>query len=182
MRTLVRRQAPILAIVLGGCLTVTLVCDLVTQAMFVASARRLLPVHFAGTLSDPAEQAFSIWLDNSQKTAGVAACIAMILLIRRITPAGKAGRALVGVWIADTILVVVTFGSAALAGVLLGAYGSRQLQVFLPYAPIEVAAWGLLLALYINTRRGREAWPEYALGLLTVEALLALAAILEAWL
>jgi len=65
--------------------------------------------------------------------------------------------------------------------VALGAYGSAQLGAFLPDGPVEVTAWALLLALYINARRGHDEWRQTLWGLVSVEVLLALAAILEAF-
>jgi hypothetical protein len=70
-------------------------------------------------------------------------------------------------------------GSSLVAGVLLGAYGTRQLAVFLPDGPVEVAAWLLLIVLYLDVRCGR-ATPKTAVGwLAAVAGLLAIAAVLE---
>ena len=177
-----RDNARVLAAVLGCWLTVTFACWIVTRAEFAASARRLLAVHFEQRLSDPAHEALWIWLRNSKMTAGVAVAIALVALVRWLSPAARArGAERIPVWFADAILGVWSLLWAALAGVALGAYGSAQLQAFLPDGPVEVTAWALLLALYINARRGACGWRQTVWGLVSVEVLLALAAILEAW-
>ncbi len=176
-----RRNITMLALVLAGWLTLTLGCWIVTRVAFAASARRLLAVHFVGRLGDPAREALSIWLHNSKMTAGVAVCIALVAAVRRMAPAGRAGAERIPMWLTDTILGVWSLLWVALAGVALGAYGAVQLRAFLPDGPVEITAWALLLALYINARRGQGGWRQAAWGLVSVEALLALAAILEAW-
>jgi hypothetical protein len=170
--TVLRRNAPVLAIVLGCWLAVTVACEVLTRAAFAAGVRRLLAVHFVRRLEDPAGEALWIWLHNSKLTVGVALAIAAVALVRPVAPSF--------VWFFDGCLVLWAMVQAALAGVLLGAYGSPQLQAFLPDGPVEVTGWALLLALYINARRG-DGWRQTALGLVWVQALLALAAILEAF-
>ncbi|MGA2163710.1 MAG: hypothetical protein ABSH36_04500 [Solirubrobacteraceae bacterium] len=177
--TALRRQAPVWAVVLGGWLTVTVACQAVTRVAFASSARRLLAVHFINHFKDPASVAFGIWLNNSKMTAGVAACIALVALTRWIAPAGRRGVERIPVWVMDVILGVWAVWTAVLAGVLLGAYGSLQLHAFLPDGPAEIVAWALLLALYINARRGRNGCRATVCGLAAVEGLLALAAVLE---
>ena len=176
-----RRNAPVLAAILGCWLAVTLACWIVTRAAFAASVRRLLAVHFVARLADPGHEALWIWLRNSKMTAGVAACVALVALVRWISPAGRAGAERIPLWFADSIIGVWSLLWAALAGITLGAYGSAQLGAFLPDGPVEVTAWALLLALYINARRGHDEWRQTVWGLVSVEVLLALAAILEAW-
>ncbi len=179
--TLARRNAPVLAAVLGGWLVVALACWVVTQAGFAPGARRLLAVHLVERFADPPGEALGIWLNNSKITAGVAVCIAFVALARWILPAGRAGAERIPMWFADAILAVWAVAQAALAGVLIGAYGSAQLRAFLPDGPVEVTAWALLGALYVNARRGRNGWRGTVWGLVAVEVLLALAAILEAF-
>jgi len=173
---LARANAKVLAAVLGGWLAVTLVSWAVTGAAFAASARRLMAVHFVERFAHPWGQALAIWLANSRLALGVLACIAIVALVRPIVPAGCSP-----LWCLDGILAAWALAQAALAGVLLGAYDSAQLRAFLPDGPVELTAWALLGALYINTRRGRQAWREIVWGLVAVEALLALAAMLEAF-
>jgi hypothetical protein len=170
--TVLRRNAPVLTIVLGCWLAVTIACAAVTRAALAASMRRLLAVHFVRRLEDPAGEALWIWLHNSKLTLGVMVAIAVVALVRGVVP--------LLVWFFDVCLLLWAVVQAALAGVLLGAYGSPQLRAFLPDGPVEVTGWALLLALYINARRGA-GWRQTALGLVWVQALLALAAILEAF-
>ena len=125
-----------------------------------ASVRRLLAVHFVARLADPAHEALWIWFRNSKMTAGVAVAIALVALVQWISPAGRAGAERIPLWFADSILGVWSLLWAALAGVALGAYGSAQLGAFLPDSPVEVAAWALLLSLYVNARRGQGGWRQ----------------------
>ena len=181
MRT-ARRNAPVLAAILGCWLAVTLACWIVTRAAFAASVRRLLAVHFVARLADPAHEALWIWLRNSKMTAGVAACIALVALVRWISPAGR--RAAPSGYRCGSR--TRSSGCGRCCGPRSPGWRSartarRSCGAFLPDGPVEVTAWALLLALYINARRGHDEWRQTVWGLVSVEVLLALAAILEAW-
>jgi hypothetical protein len=152
---------------------------LVTHFAFAGSARDILAVHFAAVPARPSE-ALSIWLHNSRVVLGVAGCAALSGVVRAVAPDGLRMVERIPLWASDAILCVWAAGVSFASGVLMGAYGTEQLRAFWPYAPVEVTAWALLLALYINVRQGRDGWRQTACGLVAVEVLLALAAILEA--
>lgn len=174
-----RADTRVLAAVLTGWAGVTVGCAVLTRIAFAADARQLLKVHFIWRFHKPASESLEIWLKNSQATLGIAACIALVLLAQRLVPAGLRGIERLPFWAADIYLCLTVARTSVLAGVLLGAYGSPQLRAFLPYGPIEVLAWALLITIYIAARRGRSTWRDVSRGVLVVEALLALAGILE---
>jgi hypothetical protein len=146
---------------------------LITHLAFAQQARRLLAVRFTAIPSRPSAAA-GIWLHNSHLVLGVAVC----LLVTGLARSTRGGRR--EFTIADVLLTLWAVGVALLAGVLLGAYGAEQARAFWPYAPVEICAWAMLLAVYASARLGRHGWRRTVRGLLTVELLLGLAAILEA--
>ncbi len=169
----------VLAWVLGGWCAVAVACAAATSAWFAAGARRLLKVHFIASFQHPLGEAVAIWLTNSRATVGTAGCVALILLAQRLAPASR-GVERVPWWVCDLLFALLAARTAALAGVLIGAYGTMQLGAFLPDGPVEVLAWALLACVYIQVRRRRLGLRGSAIGLLTVEGLLAIAALLEA--
>jgi hypothetical protein len=146
---------------------------LVTDLAFAAQARRLLAVHFTTVPARPGE-AVAIWLRNSHLVAGVAVCLCVNGLAHTVKTARRPSFSL-----GDVVLALWAVGVAVTAGVLLGAYGSVQARAFWPYAPVELTAWATLLAVYADARLGRHGWRQTVRGLLSVELLLAVAAILE---
>jgi hypothetical protein len=165
--------------VLGGSFAVAAGCAGATSAWFAAGARRLLKVHFIASFHHPLGEATSIWLANSRGTAGTAGCVALILLAQRLAPAAR-GVERIPWWLCDLLIAATAARTAVLAGVLVGAYGTKQLHAFLPDGPVEVAAWALLVCVYVQVRRRRLGLRESAIGLLVAEMLLAIAALLEA--
>ena len=152
---------------------------LVTHLAFAAEARRLLAVHFTTVPARPGE-ALAIWLHNSRLVVGVAICLFVSGLARTVTAARRIGSTRIPFCMSDALIAIWAVGVAFTAGVLMGAYGAAQARVFWPYAPVEVIGWAMLLALYTNARLGRHGWRQTVRGLVSVEALLAVAAILEA--
>lgn len=163
----------------GGLLFVVAATAAGTAGLFAAAARRTLKVHFVAALHHPLSEAASIWLTNSRASLGVAICVFCIPFLERVAPAARPSERL-PFWLCDAILVFITARTAVLAGVLIGAYGAVQLRVFMPDGPIELLAWALLACIYVQMRRRASTARDSATGLLVVEALLALAAVLEA--
>lgn len=170
---------PVLAWVLGGWCAVAVACAAATSGWFAPAARRLLKVHFIVSFHHPLGEAASIWLTNSLATAGTAGCLVLILLAQRLAPPPH-GVERIPWWVCDALLAVTAARTAVLAGVLIGAYGTVQLRAFLPDGPVEVLGWALLTCVYIQVRRRRIGLRGSAIGLLAVEGLLAIAALLEA--
>jgi hypothetical protein len=171
--TLTRTHLIVFAAIVAAWLAVTLIGFAVTRITLAHAVRELLAVHFVqGPLG--LGEAASILAENSKVAAVVAVPIVVALLTRRLTPASRM------FWTFDVLLCAWATFTAALSGVLLGAYGSVQLRAFMPFAPVEVTAWMLLSAVYVCARRRQLAWREMLAGLVLVEVLLAVAALLEA--
>ena len=165
------RSAPTFPIVLVTMAGLITYYALVTHLAFRALARRVLAVHFV-TLADGLHESLAIWLHNSRLVVGVAICALLQILLRPVSTN-------VTRWIADGVLATWAVVTVGATGVLLGAYGAVQARVFWPFAPVELVAWGLLLSLYVDVRRGRARAGRLLRGIVSVELLLALAALLE---
>lgn len=172
---LARREMAVLA---GGLAAITMLAAALTAVLFAGEARALLAVHFA-TLPPTASEAAGIWLHNLRSELGVAVFAFVDPVCRHVLDGADPvwRRLLVGV--GDVFVAGWAIGSSVVAGLLLGAYGMRQLEAFVPDGPVEVTAWLLLIVLYVDVRRGRTSGRAAALWLLAVAALLALAAVLE---
>jgi hypothetical protein len=175
LKMLWRREFALLA---GGLLLVTAVAAATTGVLFAHQARGLLAVHFA-RLPVTAGAAAGIWLRNLRSELGVAVFAVLDPASRRLLDGGSRvwRRLLVG--FGDVLIACWSVGSSLMAGVLLGAYATRQLAVFLPDGPVEVTAWLLLLVLYLDVRRGRTTPRSAVACLAAVAGLLAVAAVLE---
>jgi len=175
LKTVWRRDVVLIA---GGLLLVTAVAAVTTGVLFAYQARALLAVHFT-RIPVTAGDAASIWLHNLRSELGVAVFAVVDPASRRLLDGGSRvwPRLLVG--FGDVLIACWAVGSSLIAGVLLGAYGMRQLAVFLPDGAVEVTGWLLLLVLYVDVRRGRTTPKSAAAWLAVVAGLLAVAAVLE---
>jgi hypothetical protein len=145
-----------LAARIAGQLTVAVcVIGVVVRLGFAAPARRWLAFPFTGVPARPSEAA-GIFLHNLRGLVAVGALL-MIAQWRwwddRLGHPGaihralqRAGEALLGGAVAVNVLVV---------GLSLGAYGTRMVRAALPHGPVELAAYSLALALYLQGRRRR---------------------------
>jgi hypothetical protein len=168
-----------LAAIAGGLLTVTALAAATTAALFAGEARSLLAVQFQRLPATPGE-ATGIWLHNLRSEVGVAVFAFLDPVCRRLLEGARPVWRLLLVRVGDVLVAGWAIGSSLAAGVLLGAYGTRQLMAFLPDGPVEVTAWLLLIALYVDVRRGRSSPRAAAPRLALVALLLAVAAVLEA--
>jgi cytochrome c-type biogenesis protein CcmH/NrfG len=168
------------AIVFAVLLAVAAAAWLLTRLLFATQARSVLAVHFT-SIPATSGQAVEIWLHNARSTLGVAVFAVARPVSHRLlgdrTP--SLDRAIVRV--CDSIIGLWAIGYAAAGGALLGAYGTRQLRTYLPEGPVEIAAWVLLVVLYLDLRRGRVTLSQAALRLAGVVAILGMAAVLELW-
>ena len=169
------------AIVFAVLLTATVAAWLLTGLLFATQARSVLAVHFA-SVPATSGQAVAIWLHNSRSTLGIAVFAVARPVSRRLLGDQTSWLDRAIVRICDSIIGLWAIGYATGAGVLLGAYGIQQLRAFLPEGPVEIAAWVLLVVLYLDLRRGRVTLTQAALRLAVVVAMLGLAAVLELWL
>jgi hypothetical protein len=168
------------ATVFAVLLAVTAAAWLLTRLLFAARARSVLAVHFTSIPATPV-QAVAIWIHNTRSTLGVAVFAVARPVGRRLLGAQtpRLDRAIVH--LCDSIVGLWAIGYALAAGVLLGAYGTRQLRSFLPEGPVEIAAWVLLVVLYLDLRRERLSLTQAALRLAGVVVILGVAAVLELW-
>ena len=123
----------------------------VTRLVATAPTRRWLDYPFTGLPARPGEAAV-IAAHNGRALSGVFG----LLLIAQVAlrePAGprpaqralrRAGEALLAGQLAANVLIVA-------AG--LGAYGPRMARALLPHGPLELAAFALALAVYLQGRR-----------------------------
>ncbi|HXA54913.1 MAG TPA: hypothetical protein VNV37_08575, partial [Solirubrobacteraceae bacterium] len=135
------RRLPTVTLVLASVLMLGFYYTLLTHLAFAVQARRLLAVHFA-TIPDEPGQALAIWLHNSRLVLGIA------VWMSTVAADGRLARTSIPLWVGDVLLGVWAWGTVLAAGVLLGAYGATQAKAFWPFAPVEITAWALLLALY----------------------------------
>jgi hypothetical protein len=167
-----------MALVAAYQLTVATTAALITGLAFQNAARRLLRVHFDG-VPHHAANALGIWLHNATIVMGFAVFLACAEFTQRDGQAARIERAILRT--CDGAMFLWATGTVVLAGVLAGAYGSRQLDAFLPQGPVEIVAWALLIALYIKVRRQQIAAARAARLLAVVFLVLAAAAVLELW-
>jgi hypothetical protein len=151
---------------------------LATHLAFAAAARRLLAVHFAAVHHDAAAAA-GVLTHNATILAGFAVFLSCAHVLQDSEQLGRFERA--SLRVCDGVFCLWATGTATLAGVLIGAYGTRQIRAFLPQAPVEIAAWLLLIVLYVDVRRRRATLACTARRLPVILALLALGAVLELW-
>ena len=141
------------------------VIALVVRAWFAASARRWLAFPFAGIPATPgrggehlhpqparargrrrpaADRPIRVLDGAAPRSPG-----AVHRTLRRL------GEALLGAAVAANVIVV---------GASFGAYGTRMLRAALPHGPVELAAYSLALALYLQGRNAPAPDPTRARG------------------
>jgi Stage II sporulation protein M len=155
---------------------VLIVAAIVHVAM-AARVRAWLGYRFPG-LPARSNVAVEIFTHNARAILGVFGLLLVAqLATRRPEGPGLAQRPILAG--AELILAAVIVANILVVGAGLGAYGERIAEAELPHGPVELAAYALALALYLQGRR--RALPVRHLakvGAATV-ALLALAAVLE---
>lgn len=170
-----RRHPGALELLTVGVSTLGL-CSLVatiTGLAFASATRGLLAVQFVTLPHGPA-QALSIFTHNARIMLTL--IIVAFLARRAARSAGLPARVLL--IFNDGCVIVAAAVQASLAGMLLGAYGMRQLEALMPYGPVEVTAWMLALSVYVRARRRPHTplrtggWPAFAFVLLAIAAML----------
>jgi hypothetical protein len=166
----------------AGVITIAVVLiALVVRAGFAADARRWLAFPFTGIPASPGETA-SIFIHNLR---ALAAIFGLLLIAQSGCWAARDGQpgvvhqtlrrlgeALLGAAVAANVIVV---------GASFGAYGTRMVRAALPHGPVELAAYALALALYLQGRNRRLPIRHVlAVAALSI-SVLALAAVLEAF-
>jgi hypothetical protein len=169
-----------LAVGIAGALTLAVaLIGCVAHMAFAASARRWLAFPFSGIPARPSEAA-SIFLHNLHALAAVAG-----LLLVAQSPYWGGGNAAPRAfhrmlqWVGEALLSAGVAANALTIGASIGAYGTRMLRAVLPHGPVELAAYALALALYLQGRHRRLPTRHASrVAALSVSAL-ALAAVLE---
>jgi hypothetical protein len=160
-----------------------LVMCAVAVAASIADAdgiRRWLAYPFAGIPARPAE-AIAIFLHNLRALAAIGGLLLVAQSSYRASPTGPgpvhravqlAGEVMLGSAVAANVLLV---------GASLGAYGARMARAVLPHGPVELVAYALALALYLQGRN-RAIALSHTLAIVALSAVtLALAAGLETY-
>ena len=132
---------------------------------------------FPGVAARP-DVALGIFAHNGRAILGVFGLLLVAqLAARRPDGPGRVQRLiLVG---GELILAGVIVANVLVVGAGLGAYGERMARAELPHGPVELAAYALALALYLQGRR-RLLPAAHVAGIAAASvALLALAAALE---
>ena len=166
--------AALIAAALTGCV---LLVALVTRMALASQARGRLHYTFPGV---PHRLGSAAWIfaNNGRELLGVLGLLLIAQLgTRRAGGPTRAqqlmrtgGEVLIAGVIAANVLVI---------GAAIGAYGERMIRAMLPHGPVEVAAYTLALALYLQGRkRPLPAW-RLASTIAASVILLAAAALLE---
>jgi len=169
-----------LAARIAGALTIAAFLVALTVRLAVAAhARHWLAFPFAGVPSRPAEVT-SIFLHNLRAVSAIGGLLLVAQSAYWNTRARQPGpihRMLQRV--GEALLAAAAAANVIVVGASLGAYGIRMTRAALPHGPVELMAYALALALYLQGRHRRLPLGHIvAVGSLSV-ATLALAALLE---
>jgi hypothetical protein len=165
---------------IAGALTIAVfLVALIVRLALAARARHWLAFPFAGVSSQPAEAA-SIFLHNLRALSAIGGMVLVAQSPHRSTRDRQPGPVH---WmlqrVGEALLAAAVAANVIVIGASLGAYGTRMGRAVLPHGPVELAAYSLALALYLQgrhqaLRRGH----IITIGALSITAL-AVAAVLE---
>jgi hypothetical protein len=140
-------------------------------------ARDWLGFRFPGLAARPAV-AVGIFAHNLRSLSGV---FVLLVFARLASRAPDKRTARLTIRLGELLLAGAITANVAVVGAALGAYRERMLLALMPHGPVELAAYSLALALYLqDRRRNLPAGYVATTGVLCV-ALLAIAAVLETW-
>jgi hypothetical protein len=170
-RDLARLAIRVSALAVGASIVVAAVVGATT----LAEARRWLGFSFRAIPARP-DIAIGIFANNVRSILGVFGLLAFARL------AGRSRDVRTRRWtvrLGELILLGAVTANVVTVGAGLGAYGERMVRALLPHGPVELAAYSLALALYLQDRH-RPVRVYYILRVAAVSvALLAVAAALE---
>lgn len=171
-------RAVALAGVIAAGLTVCVVLvALATRIAFAAQARGWLHYTFPG-IPHRLDSAEWIFASNSRDLLGVFGLLLVAQLAAR--RAGGPTRAEVRTRnLGEAVLACAIAVNVVVIGAAVGAYGMRMVRATLPHGPVEVSAYALALALYMQGRRRPLPARGLAGTIAASVALLALAALME---
>jgi hypothetical protein len=147
------------------------------RIMLAGRARVWLGYSFPGVPAR-ADVAVGIYAHNGRAILGVFGLLLIAQLASR-RPRGPGPTQRLILLAGELILTGAIVANVLVVGAGLGAYGARMVHADLPHGPVELAAYALALALYVQGRR--RALPAAHLATVVVASigLLALAAVLE---
>ena len=170
--------AHLAAIVAAALTAAAVLTAAVVRLALAAQARRWLGYRFPGV---PAHLSTAVWIlgHNARGLAGVLGLLVVAQLAAR-SP-GPARAQLVLRSVGEVVLAGAIAGNLLVIGSAIGGYGTRMLVATLPHGPVELAAYSIVLALYLTGRRRALPAARMAVAACASVALLALAAALETW-
>jgi hypothetical protein len=175
------RATGVLAARVAGALTVAAGAIAAIASVTVASgARHWFAYPFAGIPARPGE-AVAIFLHNLRALSAVGG---LLLVSQSPRWGGKMTGGSVPAAIrrgGEALIAAVVSANVIVVGTSLGAYGLRMACALLPHGPIELAAYALALALYLQGR-DKSLSLQHVLAVFALSiSLLALAAVLESF-
>ena len=169
----VRLTTTVAILALAGVLIVAALVDVVVAGQ----ARAWLGYRFPGLAARPSV-VVAIFLHNVRAILGAFGLLLIAqVAARRPGGGGKAQRLILAG--GELILAGVIAVNVLVVGAGLGGYGWRMARAELPHGPVELAAYALALALYLQGRKRTLPRSDLARVAAVSVALLALAAVLE---
>ena len=173
-----RRELTRLAILTG--VVAIAACMVLAGVVAMAApvqARGWLGFTFPGLAARPAV-AVGILAHNLRSLSGVF----VLLIFARLAPRAPDKRsARLAVRLGELILAGAITANVAVVAAALGAYRERMVLALMPHGPVELAAYSLAIALYLQDRRRNLPAAYVAKVAVACVALLAIAAVLETW-
>jgi hypothetical protein len=145
--------AKIAARIAGAMALAVLAVGVAVHITAVAPASRLLGFHFVGIPARPSVAA-TVFVHNLHALLAIGGALLvaqMAYLVDRGADPGRSQRMLRVV--CEVALAGGVAANVMVIGVSFGAYGTRMTRAVLPHGPVELAAYSLALALYIQGRR-----------------------------
>ena len=143
-----------LAVRIAGALTgAVLAIGIAVDLASAGSLRRMLAFHFPGVPAQPAAAA-TVFLHNLHALLAISGALLVAQSPYLVTRAARPGRIHQTLQrTCEALLVGAVAANGIVIGASLGAYGMRMVRAALPHGPVELAAYSLALALYLQGRR-----------------------------
>jgi hypothetical protein len=161
------------ALAIAAC---TVLAGVVAMAAPV-QARGWLGFTFPGIAARPAV-AVGIFAQNVRSLSGV---FVLLIFARPASRAPDKRMGRLGVRLGEVIFAGAITANVVVVGAALGAYRERMVMALMPHGPVELAAYSLAIALYLQDRRRNLPAAYVAKAGAACVALLAIAAVLETW-
>jgi len=164
-------------LIAAGLSACVLLVALVTRVALASQVRGWLHYTFPGV---PARVNSAVWIftNNARELLGVLGLLLIAQLAARGTGGPTRAQQLVRTG-GELVVAGAVAANVLLVGAAVGAYGERMVRAMLPHGPVEVAAYALALALYLQGRRRPLAAARLAGTIAASVALLGVAALLE---